>query len=193
MKRRFIVLSTLALLTVSTAAFPTTVIPPTFEELVDSATTIFVGETISRRSERFDTRESAMIVTLVTFSVIEAIKGAPGTQMHLEFMGGTVGEETLVVNGVPQFNVGDRDVVFVGNAGNTVSPLIGLAHGRFRVAKDDRTGRESVRTYDGRNFASTASLRTMGRGFPLAESVSLATFKNDIVHRMGATASKGVR
>jgi hypothetical protein len=193
MTLRNVFLSIVALLAGLVPAFATSVIPPTFEELVDSATTIFVGETVARRSERFDTLDGPLIVTLVTFNVVETLKGAPGLQMHLEFMGGTVGDETLVVSGVPQFNVGDRDVVFVGKAGNTVSPLIGLAHGRFRISRDPATGTDTVRTFDGRNFMSTSSLGARGREFPRAETLSLASFKSEIVQRMRATASKAAR
>jgi hypothetical protein len=193
MTRRIVLLAGFALLLGNAPAFPTTVVPPTFEELVDRANTIFVGETVSRRSQRLENRDGPLIVTLVTFNVVETLKGAPGLQMTLEFMGGTVDDVTLVVSGMPQFNVGDKDVVFVGNATNAVSPLVGFAHGRFRISKDDRTGRESVRTYDGRNFAGTAALGSVDRGFPRADTLSLSTFKNDIVQRVRAVASRGAR
>jgi hypothetical protein len=193
MTRRIVLLAGLALLLGNAPAFPTTVAPPTFEELVDRANTIFVGETVSRRSQRLENRDGPLIVTLVTFNVVETLKGAPGLQMTLEFMGGTVDDMTLVVSGMPQFNVGDKDVVFVGNATNAVSPLFGFAHGRFRISKDDRTGREGVRTYDGRNFEGTAALGSPDRRFPRADTLSLSTFRNDIVRRVRDGASRVAR
>jgi len=190
--RRIVLLTAFALLLGNATAFPTTVVPPTFEELVDRATTIFVGGTVSRRSQRLENRDGPLIVTLVTFNVVETLKGAPSLQATLEFMGGTVDDVTLVVSGMPQFNVGDKDIVFVGNATNAVSPLVGFAHGRFRISKDDGTGRESVRTYDGRNFMGTASLGSAGRGFPRADTLSLSAFKSEIMQRV-RTASRVAR
>ena len=188
MTRRIVLFSVFALLLGNAPAFPTSIVPPTFEELVDGATTIFVGETVSRRSQRLESRDGPLIVTLVTFNVVETLKGAPGLQMTLEFMGGTVGELTLVVSGMPQFNVGDKDVVFVGRSTSAVSPLVGFAYGRFRISKDDQTGRESVRTYDGRNFASTTSMGFVNREFPRADTLSLSTFKTDVVRRVRVAA-----
>lgn len=180
----------LALLLGAGRAHPTTVIAPTFEELVDRASTVFVGEVVSRRSQRIDTPEGPLIVTLVTFSVDETLKGASSLQTTLEFLGGTVGDETLVVGGMPQFNVGDRDVVFVGSTANAVSPLIGFSHGRFRVTRDAVSGRDSVRTFDGRAFASTAALGSTERPFPLRDAMTLATFRNAILQRVRASAAR---
>lgn len=181
-----------ALLLAAAPAFPTTVIPPTFDELVDHATTIFVGETVSRRSQKFDTRDGPMITTLVTFTVVETLKGSPGAQMTLEFMGGTVGADTLVVSGMPQFNVGDHDVVFVGEERNTVSPLVGFAFGRFRIARD-ANGIEGVRTFEGRTLVSTAAIGRAQVGLPQADTLSLATFKNEITRRVRAATQQRAR
>jgi hypothetical protein len=83
----------------------------------------------------------------------------------LEFLGGTVGEDTLRVDGMPEFRVGDRDVLFIAEAGRPASPVVGFTYGRFRIIQDSRTGAEMVRTHDGRPLASTADV---GNGRPPA-------------------------
>ena len=50
---------------------------------------------------------------------------------------------------------GDRDVLFISEAGRPASPLVGFMYGRFRIIPDSRTGADIVRTHDGRPLAST--------------------------------------
>ena len=56
----------------------TTVIPPTFEALVSSASTIFVGQVIDVRAEWVATRDGRAIKTRVTFKVEDVWKGSLG-------------------------------------------------------------------------------------------------------------------
>jgi hypothetical protein len=93
---------TVALLAAQTA-FATTVIPPTFDELVANSREIFVGRVVSRESQWVESRDGRMIVTLVTFVVETSIKGGLQTQTSLEFLGGTVNDQTMTVAGMPQF------------------------------------------------------------------------------------------
>ncbi len=165
-------------------ASPTTVIAPTFVELVDNAREIFVGEVVARRSQWVDAPGGRAIVTLVTFRIVDSLKGGLRTETSLEFLGGTVGETSLMVAGMPEFKVGDRDVVFVGNRSG-VSPVMGLGYGRFRITKDPVRGADEVRTFDGAPLSSTSSLggpRT--ESLRSVQSLSLSAFRNEIVQRM---------
>src|SRR5688572_15986612 len=77
----------------------TTVVPPSFAELVGEADAIYRGRVTSvqaRRVERPD-GEGSLIKTFVTFAVERVLKGPEQTQITLEFLGGTVGEETMAV------------------------------------------------------------------------------------------------
>jgi len=131
----------------------TVVIPPTFEQLVSRSRTILVVETVGQVSEWLGAR----IVTHVTFRVLDAWKGERVAQLVLTFLGGTVGNRTLRIDGVPAFTPGDRDVLFVDAAGGA-SPLVGFMHGRFPVIRDSVTGTERVLTFDGRPLLTTAAL-----------------------------------
>jgi hypothetical protein len=114
----------------------TTVRPPTFPQLVARAG--FVAETVvkSVRSERITQGANTAIFTYVTFVTRSAITGAVPGEFTLEFLGGTVGEESMTVVGMPQFFIGQRDVVFVEKTTGQICPLVTLGHGRYRVYTD---------------------------------------------------------
>ncbi len=149
----------------ATPAEPVTVVPPTFDDLVARAETIFVGRVVDLRAVPISTRRGRTIVTDVTFTVEQTLKGSPLAQRLLEFLGGTVGEDTLRVIGMPVFHVGDRDVLFVAEAGRPVSPIVGFMYGRFRIVTDPRSGVDIIRTHDGRPLGS---LDEIGNRFPPA-------------------------
>lgn len=131
----------------------TVVIPPTFEQLVRWSQAILVVDTVAQRSEW----QGPRIVTHVTFRVLDAWKGERVAQLELTFLGGTVGDRTLRIDGMPTFRPGDRDVLFV-DASDGASPLVGFMHGRFPVVRDSVTGTERVLTFDGRPLLTTVAL-----------------------------------
>lgn len=145
----------------------TTVIPPTFESLVSSAETIFVGEVMDVRSDWVSTRQGRAIKTRVTFKVEDVWKGASGTVTQLEFLGGTVGDMTMKVHGMPEFHSGQRGVLFVSPNNRTASPLVGFWHGRLRIEKD-LNGIDRVRTHDGRSLSNPAELGNNRPGYMLS-------------------------
>ena len=129
-------------------------VAPTFDELVARAESVFLGRVVALRSTWVDSRAGRAIVTDVTFAIERTVKGTVYAERSLEFLGGTIGDDTLRVSGMPEFHVGDRDVLFVSETGRPVSPLVGFMYGRFRVVRDARTGTELVRTHDGRPLGS---------------------------------------
>ena len=180
----------------------TTVIAPTFDELVAEATTIFRGEVIDVRSEWRDARPARTIVTLVTFRVETVIKGSQLLETSVEILGGTVGGATLKIAGTPQFRIGDRDILFVNDTGQSVSPIVGFMHGRFPVVQDWANGREFITTYDGRPLASSADIGQHAltqRGFPQAgaqtrpaERLLVGAFESQIRRKVQDQAVKVV-
>ena len=127
----------------------TTVIPPTWEELVDRAETIFEGSVTDVRSEWTGEGAQRRIVSYVTFKVEDAVKGAPGATYTMRMLGGTVDGQTLEVSDSPKFKAGDRDIVFVENNGTQFIPLVGIMHGRFKVVQEKGTGRTIVAENNG--------------------------------------------
>ena len=155
--RRLVPLSLICTLLMAGVARSTTVIPPTFESLVSSANTIFVGEVMNVRAEWIATRQGRAIKTYVTFKVEDVWKGSAGAVTQLEFLGGTIGDMTMEVVGMPIFHDGQRSVLFVHGNVATASPLVGFWHGRMRVEKDPY-GVDRIRTYDGRSLGSPAEV-----------------------------------
>jgi hypothetical protein len=157
MLRRLVPLSLLCTLLMAGVARSTTVIPPTFESLVSTANTIFVGEVMNVRAIWTSTRQGRAIVTQVTFKVEDVWKGRIGAVTQLEFLGGTIGETTMEVVGMPVFREGQRSVLFVSPEARSVSPLVGFWHGRMRVERDPY-GVDRVRTHDGRSLGHPAEV-----------------------------------
>lgn len=184
MTRRLLLLFGIGLFLPANPALPTTVLPVGFDDMVARAELIFIGQVIDRRSTYLPGPDRA-IVTDVTFDVLRVLKGASGLRTKLTFLGGTVGRETLVIEGMPQFQIGERDVLFVGADRMAASPLVGFSQGRYRVVRDPASGRDLVRTNSGGAVfnglvpeSTTAATRTSApRGPSSGAGVSLGEFE----------------
>ena len=155
---RFSLLSVALAVAALIPAGATTVIPPSFDELVEQAQLIFQGTVTDVQSQWAGEGADRRIVSYVTFRVEESIKQEPGPSYTLRMLGGTVDGETMGVIDAPQFKKGDRDIVFVENNGTQFIPLVGIMHGRFRVRHDLATGREIVTTDMGEPVTNLAAL-----------------------------------
>src|SRR5437588_11407701 len=123
-------------LVIACAALATTVIPPSFDDLVGRAEMIFQGTVVDVHSEWTGEGAQRHIMSYVTLKVEDAIKGNPGSTVTLRMLGGTVGGETMEGTDAPKFKVGDRDILLVENNGTQFVPLVGIMHGRLRVKQD---------------------------------------------------------
>src|SRR5437588_12937809 len=90
------------------SANATTVIPPTFEQLVQQAELIFQGSVTDVRSVWEGEGAQRHIETYVTFQIADNVKGEAGNSYMIQMLGGTVGDETMLVTDAPKFKVGDR-------------------------------------------------------------------------------------
>jgi hypothetical protein len=162
---RLLALSLACLLALTSAARATTVIPPTFDAMVSTASTIFVGDVVDVRAAWIQTPRGRAIKTFVTFSVEDTWKGSLGRQTQLEFLGGEIGEMKLEVAEMPTFTVGQRAVLFVSSEVRTISPLVGFYYGRLHVERD-ASGVDHIRANDGRSIANLAEV-TARRADPL--------------------------
>ncbi len=138
-------------------ATATTVIPPSFDELVSRADVIFDGEVTGLESQWIGEGSEHRIVTYVTFKVNQALKGDPGATYSMRMLGGTVDGRTMEVSDAPKFKVGDRDILFVEHNGSQFIPLVGIQHGRFRVQKN-QNGRDTLLTGEGQPLADVNQL-----------------------------------
>jgi hypothetical protein len=174
----------LALLLLSPAAsFATTVIPPTFQELVREAELVFEAEVIDTKSRISAERDHELIVTDVYFRVSKVLKGSVGASAILEFLGGTVGDRTFTVEGVPRFKVGDRDVIFAAPSRRSISPLVRVMHGRVRIAGDGAGRQAMVRRFDDVPLRTVAALGSSQADpiFSQVPAMSLSAFEDAVV------------
>lgn len=142
------VLFVLFLSTAATQA--TTYIKLTFDGLCDRTELVFAGTVASVEYAR--NPENQNIYTFTTFEGIRWIHpGDPSDRRDtytLRLLGGTAEGETLIVHGMPRFEIGSEYVVFVRGNNHYVCPVVGGRQGCFRVLQDD--GQRRVVTYDER-------------------------------------------
>ena len=133
-----------------TSAFATTLIPMDFQDLTAKAELIFIGTVIDIRSEK----DIHTIYTHVTFADLRVLKGSdPGATIEVRLSGGTVAGESVHVFGMPEFVVGEKNLIFL--AGNTqfICPIVGWGQGRFKVRWDEVSRQEVV--FDDRDVPVT--------------------------------------
>lgn len=161
----------------------TTVVPPTFDQLVTEAELIFEGTVTEARSQWTGEAAERHIVTHLTFQIEDAIKGAPGQSYTIQILGGTVDGETMEVSDTPRFKVGDRDILFVEHNGTQFVPLVGIMHGRFHV-QTDAAGRDVVAKDNGALLANATKLGEDERAAITGPALSVADFKSAIRRKL---------
>ncbi len=166
------------------SASATTVIPPTFDELVGQANVIFQGHVTNVKSEWVGEGAQRYIVSYVTFKVEEALKGNPGQSFTIRMLGGTVAGETMGVSDAPKFHVGDKDILFVQNNGSQFIPLVGIMHGRFHVRANE-SGHQIVTNSEDEPVKNVAHLGKIGSApSPEEPDLSAADFKAAVKNKL---------
>jgi hypothetical protein len=159
---------------------PTTVIPPTFDELVAQADIIFQGHVTNVKSEWVGEGAQQHIVSYVTFKVEEALKGSLGQLYTIRMLGGTVAGETMSVSDAPKFQIGDKDILFVQNNGSQFIPLVGIMHGRFHV-RTNESGQQIVTNNEDEPVKNIARLgKTASSASPDEPDLPAAAFKDAV-------------
>jgi hypothetical protein len=173
------------LLVAAVAGRGMSVIPPTFDQLVSASDLIVRGVVTDVHSITTDTPQGQAIRTLVTLHIEKTLKGSAGADVTLSFLGGTVGHRTLTVHGMPKFEVGAREIVFVANNGHAICPVLAAGHGRYHVHHDAVTNREVVLRDNGDPLQSTDDIAAPLEGpkparAPAADSLTSEAFETKI-------------
>ncbi|MGE0864632.1 MAG: hypothetical protein AB7P34_12095 [Vicinamibacterales bacterium] len=145
-----------------------------FDQLTERAAAIVVGTVAGRRSEWEFYGSARLIITRVTVEVEQTLKGSAPKTLTVDVVGGTIGDVTQRVFHVPDFRVGDRDVLFLNNAPHAVSPLVGSDQGRFRVVRESATGTPRILTVGFAPLVAVAHIGAASEGTPLVRSMSAA-------------------
>jgi hypothetical protein len=168
----------------------TTVIPPTFDQLVSDADAIFEGTVTAMHSEWTGEGADRHIVTYVTFKVEDAIKGEVGGEFTIRMFGGTVDGHTMEVTDAPRFKIDDRDILFVTHNGTQFIPLVGIMHGRFHVQQDGNGANEKIAKDNGAIVADLAKLGQDEDAAVTGKALSKAAFKAAIRQKLAEKTTK---
>ena len=169
---------------VLTRATATTVIPPTFDQLVQQADVIFQGSVTDVKSVWEGEGAQRHISSYVTFQVQDSIKGNAGASYTIRMLGGTVGDETMEVTDTPKFHVGDRDILFVEHNFDQFVPLVGIQHGRLHVQHDEQTGRDVILNAEGEPVRDLTKLGHEEESVSPAEAISPDDLKSAVKQKL---------
>lgn len=125
----------------SPPARATIIVPQSVEEMTYRATAVVRAVPIAGSTLSF-VNTDGVIVTQLNFTVLEVLGGdpGPGSQITVEILGGSVGDETLTIDQNSRFVEGEQVVLFLCRD-NSVSPFVvlDLSAGKFEVAVDPDT------------------------------------------------------
>lgn len=139
----------LALCLLPQRAAATTVVAPDFDSLVKQADYVVRGYVTAINAEWRTDAQGQHIISKVKFDVREVIKGNPPSPLVLEMLGGRIGKIQMVVEGTPNFIVGEESVLFVHGNGRQFFPLVALTYGMYPVALDTASGQRVVHRSNG--------------------------------------------
>lgn len=149
MKRFFAVAAMLALLAALAGGASATVLKKlTLGEIEGYASEVFLGTVQSVRCVEDDGPRN-LIFTEVTFASLRSLKGKfLNATVTYRFAGGTVGERTLRVIGVPKFAPGQRCLLFTNADVDKLCPAIGWWQGRYLLRQDPEDPKGVLRVHD---------------------------------------------
>jgi hypothetical protein len=140
--------------------------------LVARADQISVVDVVSVKADW--NAEHNRIVTTVDVAVVDCWKGTTTPAAHLQIVqpGGTVGDLTMRVDGMPHFSPGERALLFLRGSADRAS-VVGMAQGkrplsreagsgRWLVSAPDRAGADFVRTTPASASIFAARTRPLG-------------------------------
>lgn len=87
------------------------------------------------------------IWTFTSFAVVDSWKGAPSgaaQQLTVRLLGGTVGNLSSTVSGVPRFRPGEEVILFLQPTARGDYSIVSWVQGTFRIYRDAQSGAEIV-------------------------------------------------
>jgi hypothetical protein len=140
-RRRFLWILFLAgLVLIAVVANATTLARLQFEDLVKQATAVARLRCLGAESRW----ENGEIWTDTLFEVVEQNKGLLPGLVTIRTLGGSVGNLHSRIEGVPAFREGEEAYVFLWGREGEPYRVLGWSQGTFRIARDARTGVETV-------------------------------------------------
>ena len=113
--------------------------------MVRKADLVFTGKVTGQRAEWANLNGRKSIVTVVSLEVLDTHKGIASRKLDLRCPGGTIGDTTLELVGMPTFTEGERCVLFVRTNANAVCPIVGIYHGKLTIDAGENVSRHNGR------------------------------------------------
>ena len=126
----------------SLTADATTVVPLSFEQLVNASQSVVYGRVSEVRAQW--TADRRFIESVVTVEILRGMKGRAGESIAFTVPGGQVGRYANVIPGAPSFETGDLAVFFLTSQGPRLPVATGLTQGIYRVRRDASSGEMMV-------------------------------------------------
>jgi hypothetical protein len=165
----FFATTLLALHTATAGA--TTVVPLSFEQLVNESSSVVYGRVLDVRAQW--TADRRFIESVVTVEILRGMKGSAGESVAFTVPGGQVGRYLNVIPGAPSFASGDLAVFFLTSRGARLPVTTGLTQGIFRVQRDSASGEMVV-------VPPVIETGRIVRGDPRRKPVALSKFESSI-------------
>jgi hypothetical protein len=108
------------------------------------------GEEVAKAPQSVGVEGGRMLFTEVTMLVDTEIVGSPGSTIRFRVAGGTSEQGTVIVFGMPSFELGKKYVLFLQpDFETTNTPIIGVNQGYFEVVRSDEGDAEILLNADG--------------------------------------------
>ena len=139
-------------------------------------------------STRWDAGE---IWTFTTFDVEETWKGSAPAQITVRLLGGSTGNFTSTVSGVPRFSPGEELILFLERTPAQDFSIVSWMQGTFRIGFNGMTGEETI-TQDTAAFPvfDQASQRFDATGI---RKMPISTFHSLVIASTPTHAAQGSR
>jgi hypothetical protein len=193
----FLIAACWLLISPAPRAHATSVIAPSFDELVNEAQTIVRARVLEVHCAWVESPQGRVIKTYVTLAVEKRLKGAPGAQLTLSFLGGELDGQGMRVAGMPEFVVGQTEILFVAGNRAQFCPLVAMMHGRYRVQTDAASGRDYIARNDGVPLTSEHDVQLPQADNPLerqlkpvSAALSPAVFEQRITEQLSRRAAQ---
>jgi hypothetical protein len=188
-RRLIAVLAPVAALAISSLASASLILALDLPTLITRSDQISVVDVVSTKAAW--NAEHDRIVTTIDVTVVDCWKGAAAAGSHVQIVqpGGTVGELTMRIEGMPHFQQGERALLFLRGKAEHAS-VVGMAQGKRPVSRE--TGRWMVSAPDrgGADFVRTTP--ASGSIFK-ARPRPLEELRSDVRSLVGAGARSGAR
>jgi len=126
-------------------------------------------------------KDSSVIFTYVRMNIVDDLIGADeNNEITIIQPGGIVGNTSLHVEGVSQYNVGEEDVLFLfqDKRNKETFQTLGMYQGKYKIFMDNN----NVKRVKQDNSASVEQYKKKGRGYvETGNNKTLDDFKNSIL------------